>query len=691
MILNAEMKPAKVEGKVLSSGFSIGNADVILTYLTKTIYSNPIRAICQEIMSNARDAHREAGNAQSFIVRVPNTFNPNWECQDFGPGITPDRMVKVFTQYGNSTKRGDNLQTGGFGIGGKTPFSYSDTFTIRTISDEDGKNVLRLYAAIKEGDTSPRLMEIGDPQETQEHTGTTISIPVKPDDFRNFALHSFKVTQFWDARPEIHGTNDHTNWEDFKWSYEGSNWKIGEGKGYYAEVYACVDGIPYALKREEFHGIDRNLMNILEHNTVMFFGVGVLTLSLNREQLQYDDRTKNAIIARLKEIQDWLETEVEKSIQGAKNLWEANILYNKLNAVFRVSNIANNVLWNNIKVDGNPISACSNYVNAKLFGLRFGRLRSEKVYEIKPNDSTIYVLDDDNGYRTNYRKIQTLRDIHGDKRIISITLPTYDATVLEKWEKDNHWEHIKDSFIKLSTIVPKAIVRAPRGSCPKTDDTFEYDDTKGGFVPTQIDRKNGEGVYFTCFRNRSEVQGSDVQAWLKAGMFENTQIFKIHQKHLPKLGKGWIHYKDALKKEFEDYVATVPHVLTSLTSIVNEDGSFLSEMSTNIKYFFDKNISNLKAGKYVDWYLKSLEVRNQPDPFNTPEAIKLRAMAQIAGVNLDIRKGTATLASMRDSISDISKSVLDDIVPHSWDYPTDAKHLSLLLDIVNLILEKENA
>ena len=89
-----------------TSSFGIGDEVVILQILRSKMYSNPIRTICQEVMSNARDAHYEVGTPKKPIeVTLPNALAPSFVVKDYGPGITPDRMSNVFVKYGCSTKR----------------------------------------------------------------------------------------------------------------------------------------------------------------------------------------------------------------------------------------------------------------------------------------------------------------------------------------------------------------------------------------------------------------------------------------------------------------------------------------------------------------------------------------------------------------------------------------------------------
>lgn len=691
MLLNAQVKPAQTSGNLVASGFSIGNADVILTYLTKTIYSNPIRAVCQEIMSNARDAHREVGNSDRAItVQLPTELDPTWSCRDYGPGISPDRMENVFTKYGNSTKRGDNLQTGGFGIGCKTPFAYSDTFTIRTIANEDGKNILRLYTAVKEGDTSPRLFSIGDGQETQEHTGTTISVAVKSQDFRDFASNTFTVTQFWSVRPEIKNPCGHT-WEETKWEYEESTWKIGSGRGYYSEVHVCVDGIPYRVNTNEFNFLNekkdtKNLRNILQHNLVLYFGVGTLSLSLNREQLQYDDRTKNAIVARLLEIQDWIETYVEDKVKTATNYWEACCLYNDLNTVFTVHDIANNILWNNKKIVDDPLAGHSAVTYRKFFA-KGGKLRSDREYSIRASKKNLIVYHDEPTERINMRKVHQLRNDNPDKTLYVI-VPNGVASDVDAWKKACHWQDMQGSFKLMSSVTLPPIVRGPRKACVYVREGLVYDyATKCFTTNLNIDRKNGVGIVIPTIRGKNaEVDTHSVREWEKLGIIDSTvNVYMIPERFTENLGKGFVPFKKHLTTKYKEYIANHAKAYDAIKNPTNTDGSFSDTFNSQTKFIVD-NRKDLFEGKFLAWFDASTEAeKKKRDTKINTEMQTIITMARMAGINLDESKGIATLQSMMNDMPAGAISVLDDLIPCDWRHDKD--DIKYLVIAVNAILK----
>src|SRR4051812_44480427 len=110
--------------------FSISQNRIIFEILRSKMYANPTGSLIREISSNALDANNEAGNSHIPItISLPGDY---LIIKDDGPGISPDRMENVFCVYGESTKRDTDELMGGYGLGGKSIFAYSDTFYIET-------------------------------------------------------------------------------------------------------------------------------------------------------------------------------------------------------------------------------------------------------------------------------------------------------------------------------------------------------------------------------------------------------------------------------------------------------------------------------------------------------------------------------------------------------------------------------
>ena len=105
--------------------------------LSDNLYSNKKLAILRELISNAIDATIISDNQDKFIhVNIPEVFIDGQDnilsVQDFGTGITIEDFFNIYCVYMNSSKNDDSSQNGGLGIGGKTPFTYTNNFKIET-------------------------------------------------------------------------------------------------------------------------------------------------------------------------------------------------------------------------------------------------------------------------------------------------------------------------------------------------------------------------------------------------------------------------------------------------------------------------------------------------------------------------------------------------------------------------------
>ena len=130
MILNQEK--TKCETNMTgATAFTIAANAKMFRILSSGLYSNKEKAIIREVSCNAVDANVQAGNGDTPIeVHLPSALEPFFSIKDNGTGLTPDQMVKIYTQYGNSTKTDDNTMIGALGLGSKSPFSYTSMFSV---------------------------------------------------------------------------------------------------------------------------------------------------------------------------------------------------------------------------------------------------------------------------------------------------------------------------------------------------------------------------------------------------------------------------------------------------------------------------------------------------------------------------------------------------------------------------------
>lgn len=153
--------------------FQIANSPEFFNILSSSLYANPIKAIARETICNAWDAHVQAGVDK--LIEVSLTED-EFIVQDFGPGIPKDKIQEIYGTYGLSTKKNCANQTGGFGLGCKSPFAYAENFEV-TSCCEGTKTIYQMNKASESTDGKPAIIPILS-LPTKE-TGLTVKIPIK--------------------------------------------------------------------------------------------------------------------------------------------------------------------------------------------------------------------------------------------------------------------------------------------------------------------------------------------------------------------------------------------------------------------------------------------------------------------------------------------------------------------------------
>lgn len=152
--------------------FGISNDPAFFQILSSSLYQDPTYAMIRETICNAWDAHIEAGISTPIEIILDEGY---LTIKDFGPGIHDDNIGPIYGVYGASTKKLDGRQTGGFGLGCKSPFAYTDHFQV--ISCHAGqKTIYNMSKSSAQVEGKPSIITIATVP-TQE-TGITVKIPI---------------------------------------------------------------------------------------------------------------------------------------------------------------------------------------------------------------------------------------------------------------------------------------------------------------------------------------------------------------------------------------------------------------------------------------------------------------------------------------------------------------------------------
>ncbi|AYP69723.1 protector from prophage-induced early lysis [Escherichia phage vB_EcoM_DalCa] len=300
MIITTEKETILGNGSK-SKAFSIAANPKVFKILSSDLYTNKIRAVVRELITNMIDAHALNGNPEKFIIQVPGRLDPRFVCRDFGPGMSDfdiqgdDNSPGLYNSYFSSSKAESNDFIGGFGLGSKSPFSYTDTFSITSYH----KGEIRGYVAYMDGDgpqIKPTFVKEMGPD---DKTGIEIVVPVEEKDFRNFAYEVSYIMRPFKDLAIINGLDREIDYfPDFD-DYYGVNperyWPDRDG------LYAIYGGIVYPID-----GVirDRNWLSIRNEVNYIKFPMGSLDIAPSREALSLDDRTRKNIIERVKELSE---------------------------------------------------------------------------------------------------------------------------------------------------------------------------------------------------------------------------------------------------------------------------------------------------------------------------------------------------------------------------------------------------
>lgn len=213
--------------------------------------------------------------------------------------------MNLYTTYFASTKQESNDFTGAFGLGSKSPFSYTDSFTIE--SRHAGTNTI--YSAHIDNTGSPNIAKMGDAPCGTE-TGITISFPVKPADFQSFKTRAQNIYQYFNPLPVILGSDPIKPLEvkkDFG-SYAFVDWNYGQ-----QPINLQMGNVCYPVSIVDIAALHlSNMRGIL-----LRLKIGEVQVAASREKLQYDPISQERLRKALEEVLFDICREQEK-------LWDAH-------------------------------------------------------------------------------------------------------------------------------------------------------------------------------------------------------------------------------------------------------------------------------------------------------------------------------------------------------------------------------
>ena len=307
--------------------FRIRNSSKAFHILSNSLYSNKIKAIVRELGCNALDSHVAAGKeAIPFEVHLPTMLEPWFAVRDFGLGLDGDQIVNIYTTYFESTKTDSNSFIGALGLGSKSPFSYTDNFTVTAIKN----GIKRIYSAFINAAGVPSIAEMTE-ELSDEGNGVEVKFSVTDRyDYTSFRNEASNVFKWFKHKPNIIGDTEFSH-TTLKYKEENIVTGVHVSADLERGCIAVMGNIAYPLtnmpETEKHFG---RLSSLLNCGLILDFKIGELDFAASREQLSYIPLTIDNIRNKLTQLNDHLATHLADKANAITGEWErADFLYNE--------------------------------------------------------------------------------------------------------------------------------------------------------------------------------------------------------------------------------------------------------------------------------------------------------------------------------------------------------------------------
>lgn len=470
---NAQME---ISGGSTASSFSIAMNGKAFRVLSDTLYQNKIGSIVREISCNAYDAHIMAGKADiPFVIHLPDQFEPWFSVQDFGVGLSPEDIVNVFTVYFQSTKDNSNDAVGAFGLGAKTPFSYTDQFTVTSVKD----GMRRTYSAYITESGVPSIMEM-DSAPTSDINGVEIKLSVKNADFNKFKAETAQQLKFFKVKPQIkNASNFAFDSLANKFAISTNNVQIGNDHVYGSNWCYLIQGnVGYPLDTsqamDKLTAENRDFIQTISGTPVyIYFDIGQIGVTASREGVEYNAHTLANLNAKLDTIRAEVAKVVVKEISSKKSDWDKAEYINNNHAISKLARASgykiaganysgNHFVFNYHSLFQKQVTSPTGRVDTINFAWSSrwykGRMTREKSNStVQPGSGILAIVLRDTASRPNMRAKHYLSTFKDDGFLVEIESDESDIFTDEFIQKLKDTLGGFDKIVRLSTIELPAV------------------------------------------------------------------------------------------------------------------------------------------------------------------------------------------------------------------------------------------
>ena len=278
-----------------SNRFSIEITDKSFRVLIDGLYTNKIRSIIRELWTNAYDAHVAAGCPErSFTCKLPSSLEPVFSVRDYGISMSHEDIMHLYSTVFASTKTQTNDQVGCLGLGSKSPFAYTDSFTVIAYSGDEK----RLYIAALDSDGIPVITHLST-EPSDEERGLEVSFSVDSSHVTEFNTEAKFIGEGFAIKPEIEGMDFHVDTPVFEaegftiYSTDNHNRRW---INYYIKQGVVMYPVPDEIKTPK---VIKN-----GYYCVVDVPIGSVEFAASRESLQLTDKTRNYVTSTIEQYME---------------------------------------------------------------------------------------------------------------------------------------------------------------------------------------------------------------------------------------------------------------------------------------------------------------------------------------------------------------------------------------------------
>lgn len=593
------MKSQALSSNVIDTNLEVKSSKVeigakIFEILSDGIYSDKILAILRELSCNAIDAHIEAGNTESFDIKLPTLFDNTFFIRDYGTGLDKNFLEDVYFNYGISTKDGSNDYIGSWGIGACSVLCYHKKQSTLD-SWKDGVHLKYEFFINEEGCPSyVKLVE----EESNEPNGIKIEIQAKDWDYPEFERKALYLASYAKIKPRFLDSDIKPTEQEYV--IEKNEWGIRREN--HGGLRVIMGGVPYNVQYGSFPEVDYEFVSA---PIDIHVNIGEVNIDASRENITSDKKSNLILEKFYNRIISGYKQELTDLVNEERNLWRARIKFGELKkSIPRFVKIdGKDILYcgtqlcenkNKIDVDGIQIKSLKN-VNS---------VKTEHVREIYFREKTIVCNDLKSGC---YIRCHNYRDTVDN-----------NASFLIFKEQD------KEDFKNLLGCDDEDIILASSLSEPpkksnyvkrKTSFGYKYDPSEVrvtyAWMPEEVDLD--VGGYYTVLDRFTPVKFGFRNFYKAVKIYlancGNVTIYGFNKTNSLKLNNKWILIDDILKKtaidKFKSLSEETLKKAQDISSIYKEDYEKLS------------NITGVcsEISKFNDEYSKVLEIKKEHEDY----------------------------------------------------------------------------